>query len=137
MDDLHESMAVQASCRRVVIPINNRDAALEFYGQLLSIAGRPVSAGRTYFDLADVVLCLYDPEREGDSPRPALPVPVYLTVADLASLHSLAEASGASNCTPVERRPWGEKSFYIDDPCGNTLCFVEEVSMFRGEFFVE
>ena len=32
----------------------------------------------------------------------------------------------------INRRPWGEVSFYLDDPFGNPLCFVDETSIFRG-----
>jgi hypothetical protein len=29
-------------------------------------------------------------------------------------------------------RPWGERSFYADDPWGNPLCFVEEGTVYAG-----
>lgn len=32
----------------------------------------------------------------------------------------------------IARRPWGEVSFYLNDPWGNPLCFVDETSIFRG-----
>jgi hypothetical protein len=28
--------------------------------------------------------------------------------------------------------PWGERSFYAEDPWGNPLCFVEEGTFYRG-----
>jgi hypothetical protein len=30
-------------------------------------------------------------------------------------------------------RPWGEKSFYAEDPWGNGLCFVDEKTLFTGK----
>lgn len=32
----------------------------------------------------------------------------------------------------IARRPWGEQSFYMHDPAGNPLCFVDEQSIYRG-----
>ncbi|MEV0398474.1 VOC family protein [Actinoallomurus sp. NPDC050550] len=29
-------------------------------------------------------------------------------------------------------RPWGERSFYAQDPWGNPLCFVEEGTVYPG-----
>jgi len=30
----------------------------------------------------------------------------------------------------VTKRPWGERSFYVVDPWGNDLCFVEEGTLY-------
>jgi hypothetical protein len=32
----------------------------------------------------------------------------------------------------IERRSWGERSFYAHDPFGNPLCFVDASAVFRG-----
>jgi hypothetical protein len=32
----------------------------------------------------------------------------------------------------IAKRPWGEVSFYMHDPSGNPICFVDEQSIFRG-----
>ena len=32
----------------------------------------------------------------------------------------------------IRKRPWGEKSFYLRDPFGNPLCFVDENTAFTG-----
>jgi hypothetical protein len=29
-------------------------------------------------------------------------------------------------------RPWGERSFYLHDPFGNPLCFVDARTLFTG-----
>jgi hypothetical protein len=33
----------------------------------------------------------------------------------------------------IARRPWGERSFYMRDPFGNPLCFVDEASLFTAQ----
>jgi hypothetical protein len=30
----------------------------------------------------------------------------------------------------VKKRPWGERSFYVTDPWGNELCFVEDGTLY-------
>jgi hypothetical protein len=30
----------------------------------------------------------------------------------------------------IAQRPWGERSFYMNDPSGNPLCFVDEKTVF-------
>ena len=32
----------------------------------------------------------------------------------------------------IVKRPWGERSFYVEDPFGNGLCFVDERTLFTG-----
>ena len=32
----------------------------------------------------------------------------------------------------IVTRPWGERSFYVQDPFGNKLCFVDRSTMFTG-----
>ena len=32
----------------------------------------------------------------------------------------------------ITQRPWGEESFYVNDPFGNPLCFVSRESVFTG-----
>ena len=33
----------------------------------------------------------------------------------------------------IVKRPWGELSFYAEDPWGNGLCFVDEKTLFTGK----
>jgi hypothetical protein len=30
----------------------------------------------------------------------------------------------------IAKRPWGERSFYMHDPFGNPLCFVDQQTLF-------
>jgi hypothetical protein len=32
----------------------------------------------------------------------------------------------------IATRPWGERSFYLHDPFGNPLCFVDSRTLFTG-----
>lgn len=128
---------LKASVQRVVVPVQDYALALHFYSKLFHATSTPVSEGRTYFDLGGINLCVYHPESDGDEPVGQLSTPVYLTVDDVDLAYENAAQAGANGIEPVERRPWGERSFYCFDPSGNRLCFVEDRSMFRGEFYVE
>jgi predicted enzyme related to lactoylglutathione lyase len=44
----------------------------------------------------------------------------------------LAVKAGARVLSPIEKRPWGERSFYCLDPDGNRLCFVDDATIFLG-----
>lgn len=128
---------IRATASRIVIPVRDYREALDFYSRLLMTEGTPVSEGRTYFDLGGVTLCIYHPLSDGDEAVGVLSTPVYLSVDDISMSHANATQAEAADLGCIERRPWGERSFYCRDPSGNRLCFVENNSMFRGEFFVE
>jgi predicted enzyme related to lactoylglutathione lyase len=112
---------------RVLIRVNNIEAATAFYEHLLEAKGQRVSAGRCHYQLGAAALALYDPRAEGDlhdmqvNPGHAQ---IYIEVDDLEHTFIRAESAGAPVVSPIETRPWGERSFMIYDPSGNRLCFV-------------
>jgi catechol 2,3-dioxygenase-like lactoylglutathione lyase family enzyme len=124
------------------MPVDDLDREERFYAALLDQPGMRVSPGRHYFRCGDVVLALYSPAGDGDptAPRPNFEH-VYFAVDDLEasfrraeSLGGLADAIGDGGL-PMGRiatRPWGERSFYLHDPFGNPLCFVDGSSVFTG-----
>jgi catechol 2,3-dioxygenase-like lactoylglutathione lyase family enzyme len=127
---------------RVIVPVSDIDRAAKFYGALLDIEGQRVSGGRHYFDCGGVVLALYSPKGDGDEgdARP-LPEHVYFAVADLEAcferarkLGGLADETGDGGLPmgAIAKRPWGERSFYMKDPFGSPLCFVDETTLFTG-----
>jgi catechol 2,3-dioxygenase-like lactoylglutathione lyase family enzyme len=127
---------------RVILPVNDLDAAVRFYEALLAAPGARVSDGRHYFSCGGVVLALYDPRADGDD-RTARPnfEHVYFAVEDLeATFGRATHVGGLSTETgdgglpmgEIARRPWGERSFYMCDPSGNPLCFVDAASIFTG-----
>jgi len=127
---------------RVIMPVTNIDDAAKFYSALLDQPGFRVSKGRHYFDCGGVILAVYDAAADGD--RAAVrsnPEHVYFAVPDLEAVFERAETvgglsketgDGALPMGSIARRPWGERSFYMHDPSGNPLCFVDEQSVYRG-----
>jgi catechol 2,3-dioxygenase-like lactoylglutathione lyase family enzyme len=127
---------------RIVLPVNDLDAAVPFYATLLEEAGVRVSGGRHYFSCGNVILALYDPQGDGDDriPRPNFDH-LYFAVDDLEAVYRRAQRVGGLSAETgdgrlpmgeIARRPWGERSFYMLDPFGNPLCFVDSTSVFTG-----
>jgi len=127
---------------RVIVPVADLDAAHLFYSTVLDQTGFRVSPGRHYFVCGDVTLAVYSPAADGDDRRPHPNFDhVYFAVDDLEAVFARAQrAGGLSTQTgdgglpmgEIARRQWGERSFYIHDPFGNPLCFVDAATLFKG-----
>jgi predicted enzyme related to lactoylglutathione lyase len=123
---------------RLNVEVGDLDAATEFYTKLLDIAGRKQPGARVYFQAGPVTLQVVDVSSVG-KPHPAAKA-LYFTVKDLDAAFARAEALGCLSRENVHDapgggivvRPWGERSFYAEDPWGNPLCFVEEGTVYRG-----
>ncbi|MFQ5606543.1 MAG: VOC family protein [Candidatus Zixiibacteriota bacterium] len=120
---------------RVILPVSDINQAAQFYSIILDLPGQRVSPGRHYFNCSGSVLALYDPRADGDNTdaRPN-PEPIYLAVSQLKSYLKRARLTGY---VPLEveivKRPWGEVSFYLTDPFGNQVCFVDRRTVFTGK----
>jgi predicted enzyme related to lactoylglutathione lyase len=127
---------------RVIMPVTDIDAATGFYSALLAQPGFRVSNGRHYFECGGVILAVYDAMADGD--RQAVrnnAEHVYFAVPDLEAVFTRAEQTGGLSketgdgglpMGQIARRPWGERSFYMHDPSGNPICFVDAQSIFKG-----
>jgi catechol-2,3-dioxygenase len=133
-------MADTPALFRIILQVSDLDQAEEFYGKLLGDKGRRIPyASRHYIDSGPVIVALVDPSVDGE---PATPLPdyIYFAVDNLDEIHARASAL---NCLAKENvhgaasgdivvRPWGERSFYVNDPWGNGLCFVDKTTLFTG-----
>jgi len=120
---------------RLNVEVGDLDRAADFYGELLGLEARPQMGARIYLDAGPVtlqVVAVADPHRAAKA--------LYFAVADLDAVHARAASLGCLSGelvhgTPAGApvvRPWGERSFYADDPWGNPLCFVEEGTLYAG-----
>ena len=122
---------------RITIEVSDLEKAAGFYQQLLGVAGKRHPGARHYFDCGGVILAVLDPTAGGLTPTPG-PKSLYFAMDDLKAVH--ARAKGLEALAPykvhgepagtVTKRPWGERSFYVVDPWGNDLCFVEEGTLY-------
>ena len=125
---------------RIILQVDNLDKASEFYAKLLDDPGRRIPrASRHYIDCGPVILALVDAAAGGEEAKP-LPDKIYFAVGDLEKFYARASAMGCLSTDDVHGasageivvRPWGERSFYVYDPWGNGLCFVDENTLFTG-----
>ena len=86
-----------------------------------------------------MILALVDQAAGGLQAKP-IPDYVYFAVDNLEEVYARARELGCLSQEDVHdrkageilKRPWGERSFYCDDPWGNGLCFVDEKTLFTG-----
>jgi hypothetical protein len=125
---------------RVLVEVADLDKASVFYSKLLDMEGRRVRGGRHYYDCGPVIVALVDVSLGGKQPQP-LPGGLYFAVRELEKVHARARDLGCLSREKVHdedggdivKRPWGERSFYAEDPFGNGLCFVDEQTLFTGK----
>src|SRR5580693_6855807 len=123
---------------RVILPVSDIHKAVTFYQHLLALPGEQVSAGRHYFNCGGTILACFDPRADGDDldARPN-PEHIYFAVDDIESVHRRAGIGGCLDCDKeIRTMPWGERIFYLKDPFGNPIAFVDERTVFTGGKFV-
>lgn len=124
---------------RLLLEVSDLKAAITFYCALLGTEGRMIRGGRYYFDCGQVILGLVDVSSAQREPR-ALSEYIYFATS---SLEEVYQRAAGLNCLSGEEihgqaageikvRPWGERSFYVEDVNGNRLCFVDEQTLFTG-----
>lgn len=119
---------------RVVVPVDEIDAAVAFYERVLDRPPEWIGPGRVYFRCGTTILVCYDARAEGDGEgRGPNGGHVYFAVDALDACFERARGAG---CAWLEdapaQRAWGERSFYARDPFGNPLCFVDAVTKYTG-----
>lgn len=123
---------------RLNIEVGDLSSAISFYSKLLGIEGRKQAGSRCYFNCGPVTLQVLDVS-SSHAPHCAAKA-LYFTVGDLDAAF---ERALSLNCLSAESvhdapaggivvRPWGERSFYCEDPWKNPLCFVEEGTVYAG-----
>lgn len=120
---------------RLNIEVGDLTAARRFYEGLLGQQARGQAGNRFYMPAGAVALQVVGVP----APHPAAKA-LYFSTADLDAVHARASASGALSPELVHGlkggdisvKPWGERSFYANDPWGNPLCFVEAGTEYTG-----
>ena len=124
---------------RVTLQVPDLVEAVKFYETLLGLKGRAIHGARHYIDCGAVILAILDPTRGGVEARP-IPDYVYFAVDGIEAYHKRALEMGCLSDEDIHgesggalvTRPWGELSFYANDPFGNGLCFVDASTVFTG-----
>jgi catechol 2,3-dioxygenase-like lactoylglutathione lyase family enzyme len=122
---------------RITVEVSDLEKAAAFYQRLLGLPGKRHPGARHYFDCRGVILAVLDPTQGGAKPT-ASPKSIYFAVDDIEGAHARASELGAlaqfavhgQPAAHVIERSWGERSFYVTDPWGNELCFVQEGTLY-------
>ncbi|MFI6166161.1 VOC family protein [Nocardia sp. NPDC051052] len=124
---------------RIVIPVDDIEAATKFYSAILKTPGERVWVNRHYFRCGEVILACVEPGPEsGDFHIDDDPRVIYLGVDDLEETMELVRrAEPAHIDASIEAQAWGERSFYAQDPFGTRLCFVHGSTIYAGGDFEE
>jgi catechol 2,3-dioxygenase-like lactoylglutathione lyase family enzyme len=123
---------------RLSVEVANLEKAIAFYTKLLGIRGRKQPGSRCYFQCGPVTLSVLDVSSQG-KPHTAAKA-LYFTVENLDAIFKRAKTLGCLSQESVHDapgggivvRPWGERSFYAEDPWKNPLCFVEAGTVYGG-----
>jgi predicted enzyme related to lactoylglutathione lyase len=123
---------------RLSLEVGNLERGVEFYSQLLGVPGRRHAGSRCYFQSGPVTLSVLDVSSVRQ-PHPAAKA-LYFTVRNLEAAFERAKALRCLSQEDVHDapgggivvRPWGERSFYAEDPWKNPLCFVEDGTVYTG-----
>ena len=120
---------------RLNIEVGDLDRAIEFYSKLLDLQGRRQPGSRVYYNAGPVTLQVVQVQQPHTAAKA-----LYFTVKDLDAAFARAKELGCLSQESVHDapgggivvRPWGERSFYAEDPWKNPLCFVEEGTVYTG-----
>lgn len=120
---------------RLNIEVGDLAAAQSFYETLLATSGRQRPGNRFYIDAGPITFQVVA------TPQPhAAAKALYFSTRDLDAVHARAMQLGCLSDEMVHGlkagditvKPWGERSFYADDPWGNPLCFVDAGTVYAG-----
>jgi catechol 2,3-dioxygenase-like lactoylglutathione lyase family enzyme len=122
---------------RITLEVGNLEEGAAFYARLFDTPGQRHPGARHYFQCGSVIVAVIDPTQGGLAPTPG-PKSLYFAVRDANSVHARAKELNAlapyavhgEPAGDVLQRPWGERSFYVVDPWGNDLCFVEDGTLY-------
>jgi len=120
---------------RLNVEVADLEEAIRFYTKLLGFQGRKQPGSRVYYECGPVTLQVVQIAQPHTAAKA-----LYFTVTDLEAIFERAKELGCLSQESVHDapgggivvRPWGERSFYVEDPWKNPLCFVEEGTVYAG-----
>src|SRR5579871_4615259 len=104
---------------RLNVEVGDLERAISFYTALLGIEGRRDRGARCYFQCGAVTLQVVDVSASHE-PHAAAKA-LSFTVKDLDAVFERARGLGCALGSGIAIQPWGERSFYAEDPWKNPL----------------
>jgi predicted enzyme related to lactoylglutathione lyase len=109
--------------------VDDLDRAINFYSEILGFSFGPAWGGfyaigeRDGFQVH--LKCAPKTAEDRTNRRQHEHLDVYAGVAGVDALYDACKANGARILKPLERRPWGTRDFYLEDPEGYIIAFGE------------
>ncbi len=107
------------------LPVANLKASIVYYEQKLGFRVAMQMPGGDYaiVERDDVAIHLFQVDSRSSSP-----VGIHVFTKDLETLHAELRERGARVSQGIQRKPWGNRDFRVNDDSGNEIKFTEPLS---------
>src|SRR5580704_1727852 len=107
------------------LPVADLSEALQYYEQKLGFRVAMQMPGGDYaiVERDDVAIHLFQVDARSSSP-----VGIHVFTKDLETLHAELRQRGARVSQGIQRKPWGNRDFRVNDDAGNEIKFTEPLS---------
>lgn len=104
------------------LPVANLGSSLSYYAQKLSFHKVMSMPDGLYaiVERDEVAIHLFQ-----DETRPHSPIGIHIFTTGLDELHAELQQKGADITQGIERKPWGNRDFRVQDDSGNEIKFTE------------
>jgi uncharacterized glyoxalase superfamily protein PhnB len=118
-------MMVKLSRIAPELPVSNLGEAINYYEQKLGfrVAMKMPSGDYAIVERDDIAIHLFQDDAQRSSP-----VGIHIFTEDLEMLHTELKSRGARVSQGIQRKPWGNRDFRVNDDSGNEIKFTEPLS---------
>jgi len=106
-------------------PVADLQRSLDYYEKKLGFQVAAQIPGGNYaiVERDEIAIHLFE-----DESGKSTPVAVHIFTLDLETLHAELHSRGALVSQNIERKPWGNRDFRVNDDAGNEIKFTEPLS---------
>ncbi len=107
------------------LPVSNLKGSIAYYEEKLGFRVVMQMPGGDYaiVERDDVAIHLFQVGAQSSSP-----VGIHVFTKDLDTLHAELQERGARVSQGIQRKPWGNRDFRVNDDSGNEIKFTEPSS---------
>jgi uncharacterized glyoxalase superfamily protein PhnB len=107
------------------LPVSNLKESVKYYQQKLGFQVAMEMPGGNYaiVERDDIAIHLFQ-----DDARSPSSVGIHIFTEDLETLYTELKSHGARISQEIQRKPWGNRDFRVNDDSGNEIKFTEPLS---------